>query len=111
MKPVSHGNKPNVIRAGLINGFQLGRHKLVVAVGDFEAVRASKFIKVQPTSTSATQQVQYQSSEDNRILHISLKNEIWFGTRGRRYQVFASRNDGQTGNPKIRELCNQFAIT
>lgn len=54
-------------------------------VDDFVAVKAHEFNRDQQNSASRPQQVQ-QSLGINRILQISIRSGIWFGTRGRRFK-------------------------
>src|SRR5690242_15140208 len=60
-------------------------------VDDFVAVKASKSHKVQRTSTSGPQQVQYQSVKNYKIPQRSIGNRIWFGTRGSEVQILSPR--------------------
>ena len=60
-------------------------------VDDFVAVKASKSHKVQRTSTSGLQQVQYQSVKNYKIPQRSIGDRIWFGTRGSEVQILSPR--------------------
>ncbi len=60
-------------------------------VDDFVAVKASKSHKVQRTSTSGPQQVQYQSVKNYKIPQRSIGDRIWFGTRGSEVQILSPR--------------------
>jgi len=56
-------------------------------VDDFVAANAPDFNKIQQTSTSQPQQVQQQSLGSHKILQISIRSGIWFGTRGSEVQI------------------------
>jgi hypothetical protein len=60
-------------------------------VDDFVAVKAHDFNRDQQNSTSRPQQVQHQSLGINRILQISIRSGIWFGTRGSEVQILSPR--------------------
>ena len=72
-------------------------------VDDFVAVKASKSHKVQRTSTSGPQQVQYQSVKNYKIPQRSIGDRIWFGTRGSEVQILSPR-------PFIFKLLHAFRI-
>lgn len=56
--------------------------RILAAVGDFVAARASKNHRVPQRSTGWVQQVQYQSIRNNGVPQSSTGSRIWFGTRG-----------------------------
>ncbi len=54
-------------------------------------LKASKFNKSQGISMNGSQPIQYQSVTNITFQQISIRSEIWFGTRGSEVQILSPR--------------------